>query len=114
MTILKSLEESDIVSQFTITEFKNFSDGFYIKVTVHLFDESFLYIKEYNDTIKRNYSYHWQDEKGKLIIRWDNAPHHRYIKTYPHHKHVNNTIEESYEVTLEDILKAISNKIKHQ
>ena len=114
MTILKSLKESEIVTNFTIKEFKNFSDGFYIKVIAELFDKSILYIKEYSDLQKRNYSYHWQDENGKLLVRWDNAPHHKHIKTYPHHKHVDTTLEESYEVTLEDILKTISNKIKLQ
>jgi len=114
MTILKSLKESEIVSDFTITEYKKFSDGFYIKLIVRLFDKSILYVKEYNDSEKRNYSYHWQDENGKLITRWDNAPHHKQIKTFPHHKHAGNTLEESYEVTLEDILKTISSKIKLQ
>jgi len=34
-----------------------------------------------------NYSYHWQNKNGKMIIRWDNDPHHKNLKTYPHHKH---------------------------
>ena len=33
------------------------------------------------------YSYHWQDEKGRLKKRWDNAVHHPEVKTYPHHVH---------------------------
>jgi hypothetical protein len=114
MIILKSLKESDIVSNFSILEFKNFSDGFYIKIKAELFDGSILHIKEYNDVSKRNYSYHWQDEHGKLLIRWDNAPHHKHIVTFPHHKHSNEILQESYEITLEDILKVISGKIKHQ
>lgn len=114
MTILKSLKESDIVSQFSILEYKNFSAGFYIKVKVNLLDKSELYVKEYNDIEKRNYSYHWQDENGNLLIRWDNAPHYKHIKTFPHHKHLNNTIEESYDIILEDILKLISGKINPQ
>jgi len=33
------------------------------------------------------YSYHWQQEDGQLIKRWDNAAHHPEIITYPHHLH---------------------------
>jgi hypothetical protein len=33
------------------------------------------------------YSYHYQDSKENLIFRYDMAPHHSDIKTYPHHKH---------------------------
>jgi len=27
---------------------------------------------------------------GRVIMRWDNAPHHPYISTYPHHLHDEN------------------------
>jgi hypothetical protein len=33
------------------------------------------------------YSFHWQEEDGKLIKRWDNAAHHPEIETYPDHVH---------------------------
>ena len=33
------------------------------------------------------YRYHWQDGKGHLIKRWDNAPHHPTIETFPDHLH---------------------------
>ena len=33
------------------------------------------------------YSYHWQRQNGSLICRWDNAPHHPEISTFPHHIH---------------------------
>jgi hypothetical protein len=43
---------------------------------------------------------------GKLMVRWDNAPHHKNLKTYPHHKHTSQ-LEESTEVNLEDIVNQI-------
>ncbi|WP_369750793.1 DUF6516 family protein [Methanocaldococcus sp. FS406-22] len=55
---------------------------------------------------------HWQDKNGDLIIRWDNAPHYKNIKTFPHHKHTKNGVEESDEVCLEDVLKYIENYLK--
>ncbi len=34
------------------------------------------------------YRYHWQTRSGKLIMRWDNAPHHPKIDSFPDHLHV--------------------------
>src|SRR5713101_1772676 len=33
------------------------------------------------------YRHHWQDSNGRLVKRWDNAPHHSAIETFPHHLH---------------------------
>ena len=33
------------------------------------------------------YSFHWQDEAGQLLKRWDNAAHHPELSTHPHHVH---------------------------
>ena len=71
-----------------------------------------LYIKEHVSEEDYIYSFHWQDKNGDLIIRWDNAPHYKNIKTFPHHKHTKNGVEESDEVCLEDVLKYIENYLK--
>lgn len=42
---------------------------------------------------ERKYSYHWQS--NKRVVRFDNAPHHKEIKTHPHHKHIDSEIEDS-------------------
>jgi Family of unknown function (DUF6516) len=33
------------------------------------------------------YRHHWQDDNGRLVKRWDNAPHYPAIETFPHHLH---------------------------
>jgi hypothetical protein len=33
------------------------------------------------------YRYHWQDGHGHLLKRWDNAPHHPSMETFPNHLH---------------------------
>ena len=33
------------------------------------------------------YRHHWQDPSGRLVQRWDNAPHHPEVETFPHHLH---------------------------
>jgi hypothetical protein len=48
-----------------------------------------------------------QMNENGLIRRWDNAPHHRVIETFPFHIHTKSEILPSKEVRLEDILKII-------
>jgi Family of unknown function (DUF6516) len=59
---------------------------------------------------KRKYSFQWMNSDNSLRIRWDNAYHHRYISTYPHHKHVDTetNVQESPEMTLEDVFLIIT------
>lgn len=60
------------------------------------------------------YSYYWLDTENNLKIGWDNAPHHRNIETFPHHKHVGEklNIAKSDETCLEDVMKIVISGIK--
>ena len=107
MEITKYLDSSKIVKSYKILNVKIFETGFFIKISVELTDTSMLFLTEYLDETERNYSYHWQDSENNIILRWDNAPYHKQIKTYPHHLHRKNNIFESYDITINDILKAI-------
>ena len=50
--------------------------------------ELFEYVTESSGRIvKQKYSFHWQDARGNLVARWDNAPHHRDLPNAPHHSH---------------------------
>jgi len=79
-------------------------------------DESKLHFIEFVNVKKTvevyKYSYHYQDRNRDLIFRYDMAPHHREIKTFPHHKHVhsNNVIEASAP-TFVQVLEEISDLI---
>lgn len=57
--------------------------------------------------IKTDYSYHYQDGDGNLIFRYDNAPHHPEINTYPHHKHLPDSIVPAASPHLGDVLREI-------
>ena len=46
-----------------------------------------------------------------MIIRWDNSPHYPEHLTFPHHKHMNDQVSESKEITLKDVLEVIEKKI---
>jgi hypothetical protein len=47
-----------------------------------------------------------------LIIRWDNAPHHTNVETFPHHKHQSNgDVETSHDISFEEIMMLIKTEI---
>ncbi|MCZ7401929.1 MAG: DUF6516 family protein [Candidatus Methanoperedens sp.] len=110
-----TLTSSPIVKDIEIDdEFITSVSGF-LDCTVELIDGSTLYVTEYftisGENIKHDkYSYHLQ-KKGEFIIRWDNAPHHRELSTFPYHVHNKDGVNESKEMTINEILDEISEKI---
>jgi hypothetical protein len=109
--ILKLLEDSHFVTEFKIEEYREFKEGFFLKIKADIVDGSSLFLREYSDSIERNYSYHWQDSNSNLLVRWDNSPFHKKISTYPHHKHVGTEILPSYEITINDVLTFMDKRI---
>lgn len=112
--IFRLLSASDIIQEYEILNLLQDENFFYLKVKVSIGDGSLLYIKIYLSDKEYNYSFHWQRETGEVIARWDNAPHHQDIKTFPHHVHMGGMVEESYNITLDDILKEIKHRINGQ
>ena len=43
-------------------------------------------------------------QAGMRVLGWDNARHHKDIRTYPHHKHIGEAVTESFEISLGDVL----------
>ncbi len=83
-----------------------------LRIRLRLLDNSFLEISEAltveeEDLSWLSYRYHWQDPTGRLILRYDNAPHHQETETYPHHKHVAETVVASQRPSVPDLLKEI-------
>lgn len=71
---------------------------------------SFLeYIVIENNELNRiSCRFNYIDKNGNLIYRYDNAPHHPEIPTFPHHKHLSNGhVIAAREPSLPDILKEI-------
>ena len=48
-----------------------------------------------NQITHLGYRYHFQDHHNNLIFRYDNTPHFAGLKSFPHHKHLGNKVEES-------------------
>jgi len=87
------------------------------KLRIYFVNRSFLDVWL---TLDSDYSYHWEStlQNGK-IHRWDNAPDHPQVDTFPKHFHegTNENVKESYlsdnpEHALAEILEFIKDKLK--
>ena len=63
----------------------------FVKGIIEFSQDVQLFVMEFVRTEPRlektKYRYHCQTASGKLLFRYDNAPHHQ-TNTFPHHKHV--------------------------
>ena len=73
--------------------------------------EIFLYVKMNGKLEIDKYSVHWQNMDGELRKRWDNAPHHREIKTFPSHIHVAKEIHPHKDFDIFEIIILIEEDI---
>lgn len=112
LKILQLLNESEIIKSYEIEDFKQGKNFYYIRVQAKLVNKTTLFIREYASEEDYNYSYHWQEEDSQLIIRWDNAPHHKQIKTFPHHKHIGENVLPSNEIGIREVLTYIDAILK--
>ncbi len=82
MDFLKLLNSSDFVVNVTILKHRATMHELYYKVAVEIEDKSRFFAREYVTKQTRDYSFHWQDQNNRLIIRWDNVEHHKHLKTF--------------------------------
>ena len=81
-----------------------------IRLVLDLKDGTNLRVAEqWKGNLLERYSYYWLDKNNKLIIGWDNAPHHTKLDTYPNHKHVGkqNNLQIPQEASLVDVMEVI-------
>ena len=87
------LKNASIIKTFEIETEKRADTLGLIRSNVTFIDGSRLYIREFVEieiSINRGkYSYQYINQKGDLIFRYDNAPHHQKLNlpSFPHHKH---------------------------
>jgi hypothetical protein len=105
---------SPIVESFTILKKRETEGDGFLRAKAGITDGSLLEISMYWELIEDDvrlvaYRFHWQDEKTRLINRWDNAKHHPEIKTFPFHMHAGeeNKVKESGEMELSDVLRKL-------
>ncbi|KAF5419558.1 MAG: hypothetical protein C5S44_10650 [Candidatus Methanocomedens sp.] len=103
------LSKSKLIADKTI-DFKEFSrDEGMVTGRLLFFGGFTLNFMEYIliEQQRPKYRFNLSDSKGKLIFRYDNAPHHKEIPTFPHHKHLGTQVKPSEEVGLEEVISEI-------
>jgi len=80
---------ADLIQSWSISDFDRDGPHLRFKAQVVFVNKSVLFIRQVVFGRSRfKYAYHWQDQDGRLICRWDNSSHWSEIPTFPHHKHV--------------------------
>ncbi len=109
--IIDAVMQCDFVTSYDILEYVEEETIQFIRLTVAINDGSMLHIRESLTLGKSKYSYHWQKADGSLILRWDNAPHHREISTFPCHLHDGEKIIPCDRIFIHDVLNEIANRL---
>jgi Family of unknown function (DUF6516) len=52
-----------------------------------------------------DYRYHFQNEKNRLIFRYDSTPHFPNLPNFPHHKHLPDEVISSQKPEIAQVLK---------
>jgi hypothetical protein len=114
-TIIESRQEIDTSDLLILQPTK---DKGAIRARLRFYDGSSLELSEEievkgDEVVKLRYSYHYQ--KGdRLVFRYDNAPHHPELPTFPHHKHVDDRVEACQEPDFHDVLREIDARLYPQ
>lgn len=113
MEIFKWLDEyNELINSYIIHDLRESEEMYYINIEIHLKGYSQLFIKEFKETVRRKYAFHWQKDSGELIVRWDNAPHFPRLPNFPHHKHfADSSVAPGYDIQVDAVLKYISERI---
>ena len=112
--IEKTIASSSIVLSSNIQKyFGPALETVYLKGHLLIIDSSILEISifatESRNTLSIDkYRLHYMNSTGQMLFRYDNAPHHPEVDTYPHHKHTPDKIMPSTTPSLKDILNEIS------
>lgn len=86
------------------TEYDEDADVGIVGGSITFKDGSVLHFKEILMEGGSQYRFHFMDERNNLICRWDTAPHHKELKTFPHHIHLPDVTKESKAVNLIEVL----------
>lgn len=101
---------SEIIEKYDILRFKIVGNSYQLICKIFIINNAQLFVRDYLflDGSKK-YSFHWQDTEGNCIMRWDNAPHHQSVYSFPYHKHLGKEeyVADSQPMNLEMVLEYI-------
>ncbi len=89
----------------------NLGVGF-ISGRITFVDGSVLEFSEQLPMTRCKFRIHYMDASANLIARWDSAPHHQTLATFPFHKHTPQGIEAYPAITLLEALDEIIKGLK--
>lgn len=105
------LQDIDIFVDYSVT-YKLDEDAGTLKIWINAtfqggtkFSGFEFLVSTLDSPVKNKYRYNFII--SDKVIRWDNAPHHPAIKTFPHHLHIDSKVLESQEPTLKYVLNYI-------
>jgi len=99
----------EIVKSYEIKKFNKIENAYELVASIVFIDDSELFINDYlflNN--KRYYSYHYQNKDKSLIFRYNTAPHHKSMATFPYHKHIPESVIESKVMSINFIFSEIN------
>ena len=71
----------------------------------HLLEINEAVVVEDNSLVSLDYRYHCQDENNRLIFRYDSTPHFPDLSSFPHHKHLPDTVIPSDKPDIESLVE---------
>ncbi len=110
--IVSLLRESKLFSDIEVLELIDEDTIKVIKVKAKVIDGTILFVHEIFRLNSHKYSYHWQEKAGKVIIRWDNSPHWKTVKTYPYHKHIADNVLSCRKMSISEVISEMEEEIK--
>jgi hypothetical protein len=67
-------------------------------------------IVDNQNLVHLDYRYHCQDEQNRLLFRYDSTPHFPDLSSFPHHKHLPDTVIVSERPEIESVLHEVMKK----
>lgn len=96
---LKELAEVILTSTVNREVDETLDTGFH-RGRVAFLDGSVLEFSEQVPVERQKYRIHYMDGENNLIVRWDSAPHHPELETFPFHKHTPSGVETHPPITV--------------
>ena len=69
--------------------------------------EEVLEVRGGHQIARTYYKYHYQRADGTQVFRYDNAPHHPEVSTFPDHIHIEGRVEAAEPPDLSDVLRKV-------
>lgn len=88
-----AIRRSKLVITYELAEMRLSANTGYVEGSVTFTNGARLIFFEFfrqtaSETAREKYRYHFMDADNRLIFRYDNAPHHPEVASFPHHKHL--------------------------